>query len=80
MDRNEAHQYLQQSLRHIKQRIMGQENVIEQLICCFVAGGHILMTGAPGLGKTLLVKVMAFPGGPRVWSLLYSCLLFLYHP
>ncbi|MCY4380073.1 MAG: AAA family ATPase [Proteobacteria bacterium] len=59
MDRNEAHQYLQQSLRHIKQRIMGQENVIEQLICCFIAGGHILMTGAPGLGKTLLVKVFS---------------------
>ncbi len=36
--------------------IVGQEDVIEQLLICLFAGGHCLITGAPGLAKTLLVS------------------------
>ncbi len=36
--------------------IVGQEDVIEQLLICLFAGGHCLITGAPGLAKTLLVR------------------------
>jgi MoxR-like ATPase len=36
--------------------IIGQENVIEHLLIAILAGGHCLITGAPGLAKTLLVK------------------------
>ncbi|GAB3468479.1 MoxR family ATPase [Massilia terrae] len=39
--------------------IIGQENVIELLITCLLAGGHALVEGVPGLGKTLLVKSLA---------------------
>ena len=39
--------------------IIGQEEVIEQLLISLLAGGHCLITGAPGLAKTLLVKSMA---------------------
>jgi len=39
--------------------IVGQEEVIEQLLISLLAGGHCLITGAPGLAKTLLVKSMA---------------------
>ncbi|KPK76363.1 MAG: AAA family ATPase [Phycisphaerae bacterium SM23_30] len=39
--------------------IVGQEEVIEQLLIALLAGGHCLITGAPGLAKTLLVKSMA---------------------
>ncbi len=39
--------------------IVGQHEVIEQLLICLVAGGHCLITGAPGLAKTLLVRSVA---------------------
>jgi MoxR-like ATPase len=39
--------------------IIGQENVIDSLIICLLAGGHALVEGVPGLGKTLLVKSLS---------------------
>ena len=39
--------------------IVGQEEVIEHLLLALLAGGHCLITGAPGLAKTLLVKSIA---------------------
>lgn len=41
------------------QVIVGQLEVIESLIICLLAGGHALVEGVPGLGKTLLVKSLA---------------------
>ena len=35
---------------------VGQHEVIEQLLISLMAGGHCLITGAPGLAKTLLVQ------------------------
>ncbi len=39
--------------------IVGQREVIEQILIALFAGGHCLITGAPGLAKTLLVKSLA---------------------
>jgi MoxR-like ATPase len=39
--------------------IVGQKEVIEQLLIALFAGGHCLITGAPGLAKTLLIKSLA---------------------
>ena len=39
--------------------IVGQKDVIEQMLIALFAGGHCLITGAPGLAKTLLVKSLA---------------------
>ncbi|MCX6940912.1 MAG: MoxR family ATPase [Verrucomicrobia bacterium] len=39
--------------------IVGQREVIEQIMLALLAGGHCLITGAPGLAKTLLVKSIA---------------------
>ncbi len=39
--------------------IVGQRDVIDQLLIALFAGGHCLITGAPGLAKTLLVKSIA---------------------
>ncbi|MEX0585087.1 MAG: AAA family ATPase, partial [Pirellulales bacterium] len=36
--------------------IVGQKAVIEQALIALFSGGHCLITGAPGLAKTLLVK------------------------
>jgi len=39
--------------------IVGQEEVVDQLLVALLSGGHCLITGAPGLAKTLLVSTLA---------------------
>jgi MoxR-like ATPase len=43
----------------IHQAMVGQSAVIEQVLVALVASGHVLLEGAPGLGKTLLVRALA---------------------
>jgi MoxR-like ATPase len=43
----------------IRQVILGQEVVIDEVIAAFLAGGHVLLEGKPGLGKTHLVTTLA---------------------
>ena len=44
---------------HISGRLIGQSQVIEQVLIAMLAGGHVLIEGVPGLGKTLLVQALA---------------------
>ena len=46
-------------LAELGKAIVGQHEVIEQILVALFAGGHCLITGAPGLAKTLLVKSIA---------------------
>src|SRR5471032_2695804 len=46
-------------LTELGKAIVGQREVIEQILLALLAGGHCLITGAPGLAKTLLVKSIA---------------------
>lgn len=39
--------------------IVGQQVIIEHVLIALIAGGHVLLEGVPGLGKTLLVKTLA---------------------
>jgi len=39
--------------------IVGQREVVDQVLLCLFAGGHVLLEGAPGLGKTLLVRTLS---------------------
>jgi len=39
--------------------LIGQSSVVEDVIVSMMAGGHVLIEGVPGLGKTLLVRVLA---------------------
>ena len=39
--------------------IVGQEQVIHEVLACLLSGGHALLEGVPGLGKTLLVRTLA---------------------
>ena len=39
--------------------VIGQEQVIEELLTAFIAGGHVLIEGVPGLAKTLVVRCLA---------------------
>jgi MoxR-like ATPase len=45
--------------RELSKVIVGQKDVIDQLLISLMAGGHCLITGAPGLAKTLLVSSVA---------------------
>ncbi len=47
---------LGQLRKAIAQAIVGQDEVVEQLLIGLLAGGHCLLEGVPGLGKTLLVR------------------------
>ncbi len=52
----EARERIQKELSKV---LVGQHEVIEQLLFALFAGGHCLITGAPGLAKTLLVRSIA---------------------
>lgn len=43
----------------LNQIILGQGTLVEQLLVALLSGGHVILEGVPGTGKTLLVKVMA---------------------
>jgi MoxR-like ATPase len=43
----------------VGQVVVGQTAVVEEVLICLYAGGHVLLEGAPGLGKTLLVRTLA---------------------
>ena len=47
-------------VRHELSRvIVGQDRVVDRLLVAVLAGGHVLLEGAPGLGKTLLLASLA---------------------
>ena len=43
----------------INQVVIGQQAVVDQVLIALLAGGHVLLEGVPGLGKTLLVRSLA---------------------
>jgi MoxR-like ATPase len=44
---------------HINSKLIGQARVVDQVLIALLAGGHVLIEGVPGLGKTLLVQALA---------------------
>lgn len=54
-----AHDLASKLRSKISSLIFGQEELITETLSCLLAGGHILLTGAPGLAKTTLVRVFA---------------------
>ncbi len=46
-------------IHELKKVIVGQDDVIEEVLIALFAGGHCLITGVPGLAKTLLIKTVA---------------------
>jgi len=53
---SEGHQRI---LSEIRKVIVGQDDVIDQVLIAIFTGGHCLITGVPGLAKTLLIKTLA---------------------
>jgi MoxR-like ATPase len=56
---NEVISKLQELKREIQKVIVGQEETIDQLLMTFLAGGHALLEGVPGLAKTLMIRTLA---------------------
>src|SRR6187399_19566 len=50
---------LEEALVEVKRVIAGQDEMLERVLVCLVAGGHLLIEGVPGLAKTLTVKTTA---------------------
>lgn len=51
---------LAQALRvELRKAVIGQDQVIDDVLTALIAGGHVLLEGVPGLGKTLLVRALA---------------------
>ncbi len=51
---------LAQALRvELRKAVIGQDPVIDDVLTALIAGGHVLLEGVPGLGKTLLVRALA---------------------
>ncbi|AZF44170.1 MoxR protein [Pseudomonas sp. R1-43-08] len=49
-----------QALRvELRKAVIGQDTVIDDVLTALIAGGHVLLEGVPGLGKTLLVRALA---------------------
>src|SRR6266511_3882875 len=45
--------------REIGKVIVGHDEIVEGTLTALIAGGHVLLEGVPGLGKTLLVRTLA---------------------
>jgi MoxR-like ATPase len=52
-------------MKQVRQVIVGQQDVLEQMLIALFVGGHCLVTGMPGTAKTLMVKTMAEALGLR---------------
>ncbi|MGV8146021.1 MAG: AAA family ATPase [Alkaliphilus sp.] len=46
-------------LDNLKKVIIGKDEVIEKVLVCFLAGGHLLIEDVPGVGKTTMIKALA---------------------
>jgi MoxR-like ATPase len=55
----EARDSLEQALFEIRRVIAGQDEMLERVLVCLLAQGHLLIEGVPGLAKTLTIKTTA---------------------
>jgi MoxR-like ATPase len=60
-----AAEHVRRMQSEIGKVVIGQADEIEQVLLAFLAGGHVLLEGVPGVGKTLLVLALARTFGGR---------------
>jgi len=71
VDTQEFHGAVERLKQEIHRAVVGQDRVVHEILICLLAEGHALLEGAPGLGKTLLVRALA-----RCLDLSYSRIQF----
>ena len=55
----ESSKFVQPLRENLQQSVVGQEELLDKIIICMLADGHVLLEGVPGLAKTLTVKTLA---------------------
>jgi MoxR-like ATPase len=65
LDGGADRELLESAVFEIKRIIAGQDEMLERVFVCLLAGGHLLIEGVPGLAKTLTVKTVADVFGGR---------------
>ena len=56
---SKASTFVQPLRDNLNRVIVGQERLIDKIIICMLADGHMLLEGVPGLAKTLTVKILS---------------------
>jgi MoxR-like ATPase len=56
---DDFHLTAQAIVREVGKVIVGQETVVRQVLMCIISGGHALLEGVPGLGKTMLIRTLS---------------------
>jgi MoxR-like ATPase len=62
---NRFHEVREGIVKQVRQVIVGQQDVLEQMLIALFVGGHCLVTGMPGTAKTLMVRTLAEALGLR---------------
>src|SRR5260221_1879709 len=55
----EFHNTANAIVREVGKVIVGQDDVVRHVLICVIAGGHALLEGVPGLGKTMLIRTLS---------------------
>ena len=58
VEQQKATEQLRALEQQVEQAVIGQKAVVREVITALIAGGHVLVEGVPGLGKTLLVRAL----------------------
>ena len=56
---DDFHQTAEAIIAEVGKVIVGQDAVVRQVLMCIISGGHALLEGVPGLGKTMLIRTLA---------------------
>ena len=59
LQRQRAGQLTQALRQELHKAVIGQQEIVDGVLTALIAGGHVLVEGVPGLGKTLLVRALA---------------------
>ena len=59
MDVDEAHRLIGAIFENVRKFIVGKEKELTLILATLVSGGHVLVEGPPGVGKTVLSKTIA---------------------
>ena len=55
----ELHGKIAAMRKEIERAFVGQTSVVDEIVIALLSGGHVLLEGVPGLGKTMLVKTLS---------------------
>ena len=58
-DAGRLHEARNKILEQLGKIIVGQENVIDEIMICLFSRGHVMLEGVPGLAKTLMISTLA---------------------